>query len=108
MHPGPYGPAPQPHWPPPQPPAGASQNAVLALVLAIVGLMMCGCVASIPAIFVARAELAAIDAGTSSPAGRGMATAAFWIGVIDTVLLLLIAIAYVMLVVFGVVAIVAF
>jgi hypothetical protein len=94
----------QPHWPAPPPQAGASQNAVLALVLAIVGLMLCGCATSIPAIIVARSELKAIDAGSSSPAGRSMATAAFWIGVVDTVLVLLIAVAYVLLMLFGVVA----
>jgi hypothetical protein len=109
MHPGPFNPPPvQPQaWPQPQPQPGASQNAILALVLAIAGLMMCGCVTSIPAIFVARSELKAIDAGSSSPAGRGLATAAFWIGVIDTVLVLLVLAAYVVLVVFGVLASVA-
>ncbi len=96
QYPGPYA------APPPQ--AGASSQATLALVLAIAGLFLCGCVTSIPAIFIARAELKAIDAGQSSPAGRGIATAAYWIGIVDTVLVGLLVAIYAVLVVFGVAA----
>ena len=95
--PQPYGPA-----------QGASSQAVIALVLAFAGLFFCGCLTSIPAIFVARAELKAIDAGQSSPAGRGLAQAAFWIGVVDTALITVLLIVYALLVVFGVAASIAF
>lgn len=91
---------PGPYAGPPQPQAASSQ-AVLALVLAILGLFACGCVTSIPAIFIARAELKAIDAGQSSPAGRSFAQIAFWIAVVDTALVLLLGGAYVLLVVAG-------
>lgn len=95
----------QPGWnAPPAPQAGASSQAVLALVLAIAGLFFCGCVTAVPAIFVARAELQAIDAGQSSPAGRGIAQAAFWIGVVDTALVALVGIIYGILVVLGLAA----
>jgi hypothetical protein len=94
MQPGPYGPGPSPQ-------AGASQQAIVALVLAIAGLFFCGCVTSIPAIFLARAELRAIDAGQSPVAGKSLAQIAFWIAVVDTVLVTLIGLVYAVVVVFG-------
>ena len=99
------------HYPGPQPygrAESASTQAIIALVLAFAGLFFCGCMTSIPAIFVARAELKAIDAGHSSAAGRGLAQAAFWIGVVDTALITVILIVYALLVVFGVAASIAF
>jgi hypothetical protein len=94
--------------PPPPPQAGASSQAVLALVLALLGFFFCGCVTSIPAIFVARAELKAIDAGQSSPGGRSLAQVAFWIALVHSILLTLILAVYFVLVVFGFASMVAF
>jgi hypothetical protein len=101
MHsPGPWN-APPGFGPPPQQPAGASQQAIIALVLAVVGFMGCGCLTSIPAIFIARAELKAIDAGLSSAGGRSIAQIAFWLGIADTALITLVLAIYVVFFVFG-------
>ncbi len=59
---------------------------MLALVLAIASWVACGCVTSLPAVFIARSELDAIDRGASPPGGKSMAQAAFWISVINLVL----------------------
>jgi hypothetical protein len=98
VQPGPY------QFGPPAPAPGASQQAIVALVLAIAGLFFCGCFTSIPAIFVARAELKAIEAGQAPVAGKSLAQVAFWIGVVDTVLVTLIGVVYVLLMVFGLAA----
>jgi uncharacterized membrane protein len=57
--------------------------------------VFCGFIASIPAIFIAKSELSAIERGESSPAGKGMAQAAFWIAIINTVCTCLGTIAYI-------------
>lgn len=101
QYPGPYG-------APPPAQASASTQAILALVLALLGFFMCGCVTSVPAIFVARAELKAIDAGQSPAAGRSIAQIAFWIGLVHSILLTLGLIVYAILMVFGVVGAIAF
>jgi hypothetical protein len=75
--------------------AGASGKATLSLVLAILSIVCCGFLTGIPAIFVARSELGAIERGESSPAGKGIAQAAFWIGLIMSILSCLGTIAYV-------------
>jgi hypothetical protein len=95
MQPGPYHPGGAPQQ-------GASQQAIVALVLAIAGLFFCGCVTSIPAIFLARAELKAIDAGQAPVAGKSLAQIAFWIAVVDTVLVTLFVLVYVVMMLLGV------
>ncbi len=65
--------------------AGASGKAIAALVMAIVSWVFCGFIASIPAVFIAKSELGAIERGESSPAGKGMAQAAFWIALVNVV-----------------------
>lgn len=79
---------------PPPPPPSASSQAITALVLAIVSWFGCGCLTGIPAIIVARSELGAIERGESSPAGKGLAQAAFWIGICNTVLYVFILVIY--------------
>lgn len=59
---------------------GASGRAIAALVLGIVSLVACGCFAGIAALILAYGELKAIDAGQSSPAGRGYAKAGLIMG----------------------------
>lgn len=102
--PGPYAPPPAGGGPPWQPPPnpylsppqsqGASTQAVVALVLAILGWLGCGCLLSVPAIFVAHAELGAIERGEASPAGKGIAQAAFWVAIANVVILFLVICAY--------------
>jgi hypothetical protein len=77
--------------------APASGNATTALILAVVGWAACGCFTSIPGWWMARAELQRIDRGESSPAGRGMAQAAYWIALVNMILyVLLLGYAFVM------------
>lgn len=69
-----------------QNPVGASQKAVIALVLAIAALVCCGPFAGIPAAIVGWMELSAIGRGESSPAGKWMAQAGLWGGIAFTVI----------------------
>ncbi len=81
---GPHGPyhPPYGHF---QPTPQASSKATTALILAVVGWMACGVLTTIPALVMARGEIAAIDRGESSPAGRQLAQAAFWISLVNIV-----------------------
>ena len=87
----------QPPYQPPVPPPGpygqyppgprrSSSDAVTALVLGILGLVMCGPFTAIPAIFVARKATREIDASQGALEGRAMAQAGFVLGIIGTVL----------------------
>ncbi|MGA9522303.1 MAG: DUF4190 domain-containing protein [Myxococcaceae bacterium] len=70
----------------------ASSRAVTALVLAILGLN-CGPFLGVPAVILARRELAAIDAGAAPEKGRPLAKGAQilgWIEICVTVLALLV------------------
>ena len=81
----------QPPSPPPYGYAGAPQQpnsgkAVTALVLGILGLVMCGPFTAIPAIVVGRNATREIDESQGRMEGRGMAQAGFILGIIGTVL----------------------
>lgn len=73
----------------PQPAAqgSASSRAVTALVLAILSWVACSCVTGVPAFFLARSELAAIERGESPYAGKQLAQAAYWIGLVNVVIM---------------------
>jgi Domain of unknown function (DUF4190) len=101
---GPAWPPPSPYFAPPPPQQGASTQAVAALVLSLISWVLCGCLLSIPAIFVAQAEIRAIERGESSPAGKGMAQAAFWVAVANVIVYVLLIGLYVALVATGIVA----
>jgi hypothetical protein len=60
---------------------GASQRAIIALVLAIAALLCCGLLTGIPAAIVGWMELQAINNGQSSPAGKWMAQVGLWGGI---------------------------
>ena len=66
--------------------AGAGQKAIIALVLAIVGLLCCGPFAGIPAAIVGWMELNAINSGSSPAAGKWMALVGLWGGIAVTVI----------------------
>jgi hypothetical protein len=68
------------------PAGGPSAQAVISLVLAILSWVACGCFTSLVAVFLARAEVNAIDRGQSPVAGRSMAQAAFWVALINVIL----------------------
>jgi hypothetical protein len=63
-----------------------SGKATAALVLGIVGLVMCGLLAGIPAIILGSQARREIDASQGRLAGRGAAQAGFILGIIGTVL----------------------
>lgn len=60
-------------------PQSESSRAQWAIGLAIASWVLCGLLASVPALFMARAELSAIERGESSPGSKGLAQAAFWV-----------------------------
>lgn len=68
----------------------ASQRAVLALVLSVVGISMFCLFLGIPGWVLAEQELAAIDRGEAPMKGRNLALGAKWLGIITTVLTVLI------------------
>jgi hypothetical protein len=78
--------------PPPAP--GASGRAIASLVLGILGIVMCGFLTAIPAAILGKMELNAIQRGESPIAGKGLATAGFWIGTIISACSCIAAIAY--------------
>lgn len=81
----------------PPPPAQASGRAVAALVLGIISIVMCGFIAGIPAAILGKMEMNAIERGEASAAGKGLATAGFWIGAIVSGCSCLATIGYVIL-----------
>jgi len=88
MHPPGYGPM--------YAPQSASSNAQWAIGLAIASYVACSCFTSLPALFMARSELAAIERGEAPVAGKGIAQAAFWIALSNIALtLLVVAIAFI-------------
>ena len=101
----------QPTSPPQQttgPPAPetASSQAVIALVLGIVGFIFCQPI-GIAAWIIGAKERKAIERGESPEAGMGLATAGWILGIIDTVLTILgvlAAIAFFILIILGVIA----
>ena len=91
---GGYGAPIQNVYPAPSHGGSASSQAVTSIVLAVLAWMACGCFAGIPAFFLARAELSAIERGESSPAGKSMAQAAYWISFINMILVGIVLAAY--------------
>jgi len=79
----------QSNYQPPSSPPPSSQNqgastlAVMSLIAGIAGWVFIPLIGSIAAMIMAKMEFANIKAGTSSPAGQGLATAGFWLGAIQ-------------------------
>ncbi|MEO8210392.1 MAG: DUF4190 domain-containing protein [bacterium] len=84
------------NFPPPPPPppnapynqgsGGASSNAIIALVLGILSYIMCPVILGIGAWIMGKKELAEIDAGRSSEAGRMLAKIGMWLGIVNVIL----------------------
>lgn len=70
-------------------PQSESSRAQWAIGLAIASWVLCGLLTSVPAVFMARSELSAIERGESSPGSKGLAQAAFWIAAANIGLTLL-------------------
>ncbi len=81
----------------PPPPQQASGRAVASLVLGIISIVMCGFIAGIPAAILGKMELNAIERGQAPAAGKGLATAGFWMGAIVSGCTCLATIGYVIL-----------
>lgn len=105
--PDPYNPQQPSSYPPPpasqQPPLGYQQpppgygyapprnsgKAVTALVLALVSFILCGIFTSIPAFFVGRSAVKDIDRSQGAITGRGLATAAWIIALVNIIITVL-------------------
>ena len=92
--------------PPPQqttgPPApeSASSQAIIALVLGIVGFLFCTPL-GIAAWIIGAKERKAIQQGESPEAGMGLATAGWIIGIVDTVILIIVVLVIILILVLG-------
>lgn len=84
-----------------QPQAGASQRAILALSLAIAGLVCCGPFTALPAAVIGWLELDAINKGQAPPAGKWMAQVGLWGGIIFAIIH---SIGYLIYIAFGLMA----
>ncbi|MGI8593384.1 MAG: DUF4190 domain-containing protein [Solirubrobacteraceae bacterium] len=102
----PYGQAPPPYQPPGGGPYGPAQvenapNAVLSLVLGIVGIVVCSIAAPFAWVLGKKAE-AEVDANPGRYTGKGMATAGKILGIIGTVLIGVAIIALIILIIVAV------
>ncbi len=68
----------------PRPGGYNSANGVLILVLGILSLVMCGCIAGIPAWIMGNNSLRDIDNGVADPSERGLVQAGRVCGIIAT------------------------
>ncbi len=83
--------------PPPEP---ASSQAIIALVLGIVGFLFCTPL-GIAAWIIGQKERAAIKRGESPEAGMGLATAGWIIGIVDTVIFIVVILAIILIFILG-------
>lgn len=88
----------------PAPAQGENTKAIITLVLGILSLICCGFFAGIPAIFVGRSELKAIDEGRSPESNRTLTKVGFILGIVGTILSALATLAYVGIIVFAIIA----
>jgi hypothetical protein len=89
--------------PPASPPASpTSTSAIMALVLGILSLACCGFFTGIPAIFLGRSELKAIEEGRNSESNRALAKIGMILGIIGTVIMVLFGLGYILLIILGI------
>ncbi len=95
---------------PPPPPtgsgsanAGASTNAIIALVCGIASFIFCPFILGIIAWVMGKGELGKIDRGESSEAGRSMANIGKWLGIINVCLSILFGLIYILIIVIALV-----
>lgn len=79
-----------------------STKTVVSLVLGILSLTCCGFLTGIPAILIGRAEANAAKAGTINPSNQSMATIAFILGIIGTIMSCAFTVIYLALMALGV------
>lgn len=93
--------------PTPTPPATNTQDntkAIITLVLGILSLVCCYFFTGIPAIFLGRSELRAIDEGRSPESNRNLTKVGYILGIIGTILGFLGLIVYAVIIILAVVA----
>lgn len=91
---------------PTSPPPGSkpeNTKAIVTLVLGILSIVCCGFFAGIPAIFLGRAELKAIDEGRSPEQNRTLAKVGFILGIVGTILSILATLAYIGIIVLAII-----
>jgi hypothetical protein len=66
--------------------------AIASIVLAVLAWAGFWCLTGIPGFIIARSELAAIEAGQSPASGKGLATAAYWMCLVNVVLIAIAAV----------------
>jgi hypothetical protein len=71
---------------PPQLPASPNTRALVSLVLGILSLVCCGLFSGLPAVFLGRSELKAIDQGRAPESNRNLAKLGFILGLVGTIL----------------------
>ncbi|HET8641909.1 MAG TPA: DUF4190 domain-containing protein [Pseudonocardiaceae bacterium] len=94
----------QPYYPPYGPPPPDHPQATTALVLGIVGIVVCQVLGPV-AFYLGRKAMREIDASGGTLGGRGNAQAGFILGIVGMVMLalgLLFGVAYVVIVVFAI------
>ncbi len=81
--------APPPPSIPPTATPVSNTKALVSLVLGILSLVCCGFFAGLPAVFLGRSELKAIDQGRAPESNRNLAKLGFIFGLIGTILSLI-------------------
>ncbi|MGD9590488.1 MAG: DUF4190 domain-containing protein [Pyrinomonadaceae bacterium] len=76
---------------------GASQRAIISLVLAIVGLVCCGYFTGIPAAIMGWLELDAIKSGKAPKSGKVMAQIGLWGGIAVSIIYLILTVLWLFL-----------
>lgn len=79
-----------------------STTSVVALVLGILSLTCCGFFTGIPAIFIGRSEITAIEEKRIHPSNKALATIGFILGIIGTIISCLGALVYAILIALGI------
>jgi len=69
--------------------AAQSSKAIIALVLGVLGFIMCGPFTTVPGIFLAKADLDAMKRGQLPPTNLQLAQIAYWMNIAISVLWLL-------------------
>lgn len=90
------------NMPPPPTPSQSSTSSIVALVLGILSLTCCGFVSGVPAIFIGRSEIKAVDEGRISSSNRNVAKIGMILGIIGSALSLLGILVYGALIAMGI------
>lgn len=85
-----------------QAPSRTSTASIMALVLGILSFMCCGFLSGIPAFFIGRSELKAIDEGRVDASNRPIAKIGMIVGLVGAILSLLVVVFYIVIIALGI------